>query len=237
MNESLLQKYTWISEEIDKENSQRMRDLLSALSIFKGKRQSASNSNPADDGIKHDVKLMAFLFLRTKYALQLIDAGDIKYEKSLKDDIKSIIEITRGLEHEPKESETVLINAATMISALCPGKEDYIKTLICKIFKTKALRSARLSPSLGRLFSATVKAYLSMGLTEEYTALLEYECRLSRRYSDRASHRSLVTAMMFFLCENDVNAAIHIAEMEDEFFKGVSDGEAYNSIGITEPLS
>ena len=133
MKENSLEKYVWISDEIDKESNRRMRELLSSLSIFKDKGQSVSNSSHAEDGIKHDIKSMAFLFLRAKYALQLIDAGDIKYEKSLKDDIKSITEIIRSLEHEPKGSEMVLLNTATMISALCPKKEDYIKNLICKI--------------------------------------------------------------------------------------------------------
>lgn len=227
MKENSLEKYVWISDEIDKESNRRMRELLSSLSIFKDKGQSVSNSSHAEDGIKHDIKSMAFLFLRAKYALQLIDAGDIKYEKSLKDDIKSITEIIRSLEHEPKGSEMVLLNTATMISALCPKKEDYIKNLICKIFRTKPLRSIQLSPSLGRLFSATVKVYLSIGLKEDYTSLLEYECCLSRRYGDRASHRQLVTAIMFFLCEKDTDTAIHIAEKEVECFDGVSDGGAY----------
>ncbi len=227
MNESLQKKYLWISEEIDKSNNQRMHELLSSLSIFKNKGERSSSSNSADAGKKHDVQSMAFLCLRVKYAIQLVCAGQTRYEKSIKNDIKDIIKIICSLEHEHNTSDTVAFHAKTLISALLPDKQESVSNTVYRLSGAKPLNSIQLSPNLGRLFSSMVKVYLSMGLTEEYTALLDFECLFSRTYSNSISHRKLVAAMLFFLCENDLNAAIHIAEKEAECFEDSVDGETY----------
>lgn len=216
-----------ISDEIEREKQSHMDSPISSLaSLILQKNSSKGEKNSADTDIpstQHEENMLCLLCLRVKISGQLVEAGNREYADQFSEDIDTIIENTKCIEHGYKLTDETLDHVWDLLMAICPEHKTLLSPYFKSRYKNKLRRLIPFTPGLYILFTSVAQAYERLGKRDYSISVLENLCQLSKERNGREFHREILGRILGMIEDRAPEVTVRIARLNLKYFERSQD--------------